>query len=139
MDVIKLEFSGYFISKDQLPQISGIYTVYRGIYNKLADTVSLKEMLYIGESADIWGRVTSHNKEDAWKRRLKDGEILIFSYAPITIGRERAEAALIFKHKPPLNTLCVDNFAFKSLKVDVSGKAKFLLSSFSVFDTRVTA
>jgi hypothetical protein len=46
--------------------------------------VDLKRLLYIGEAADVQGRVASHEKLPAWKRQLKQGEVLCFNAAIIS-------------------------------------------------------
>jgi hypothetical protein len=42
--------------------------------------------------------------------------------------RERAEAAMIFSHKPPCNTQCVDSFPFDTTTISTSGKNALLRS-----------
>lgn len=46
--------------------------------------MDLKRLLYIGEAADVQGRVASHEKLPAWKRQLKQGEVLCFNAAIIS-------------------------------------------------------
>jgi hypothetical protein len=60
------------------------------------------ELIYTGEAADVRDRVSGHNKWSAWRAQLKSGEVLCFNAALIAgeSDRQRAEAAMIFKHKP---------------------------------------
>ncbi|RQQ28075.1 GIY-YIG nuclease family protein [Burkholderia stagnalis] len=119
-----IEFKGYRLEskKAGIPAGSGIYCVYRGVYNAKADTVSLKELIYIGESADINARVVSHDRLDDWSDRLQAGEILCYSYALVpSADRLRVEAALIHKHTPPLNTEYSNAFPFDETTISVKG------------------
>lgn len=95
--------------------------------------MSLRELIYIGESADIKGRVGSHEKRDAWKRRLRTEETLCFAATKIaTSDRLRAEAALIFEHQPPVNTEYKSSFPFDSTSISTSGRSAKLKSSFFI-------
>jgi hypothetical protein len=122
---------------------SGIYGVYACIHNKDEEpaTVTLKWILYIGESADIQDRVANHNLLTSWKRQLKQGEVLCFNAALIgpEADRQRAEAAMIFKHKPPCNTEYTDNFPFDTTTVTTSGKNALMQASFTVTRTEKAA
>lgn len=52
MKKINLDFDGYWreINKNSIPSKSGVYCVYSCVYNSSNKTVSLKKLLYIGES-----------------------------------------------------------------------------------------
>ena len=92
-----LEFAGYYREPNagSLPSASGVYCVYACTYDPRDQTVSLRELMYIGESGDIRDRVANHDKHDAWKRRLRAGETLCFSAAAVSSSdRTRVEAAL---------------------------------------------
>lgn len=138
MEKISLTFDGYWLNSDDLPEVSGIYIVYRCIHNKTETerTVTLKELIYIGESENVNSRVTSHNRLSDWKAELKKGEVLSFSCARVpSTDRERAEAALIYKHQPRLNTQCKNEFSYADTTVTITGKSKFLSSNFTVCKT----
>lgn len=134
-----LNFDGYWRAGavSSLPASSGIYCVYACTHNAQARTVSLKRLFYIGEAANIRNRVMVHERWDDWRRRLNFGEELCFNAALISpqAERERAEAAMIFKHKPPCNTQCVDTFPFDTTTVWTSGKNALLHPQFTVFPT----
>ena len=135
MDQKTLNFTGYFTSKSYVPSQSGIYCVYRGTHND-NNTVSLNQLLYIGESGNAHDRLDTHEREKDWKRHLKYGEILIFTFAPIVAERVRAEAAMIYKHKPTENTEYKHSFPFRSLKMTLTGCTNKLYTQFTVYDTR---
>ena len=136
-DKVDLEFKGYYLEKNKkgIPAQSGIYCVYRSVYSQSSDTVSLKELLYIGESANMRDRVADHEKEPDWKKHLVHGETLCFSYTPIVTERERVEAALIYKHKPVENSEYRNRFPFCTLRVTTSGRNWGLERDFTVFNT----
>lgn len=63
MKKITLDFDGYWreANKDSIPRQSGIYCVYTCTYNATEHTVSIKKMLYIGESTNV------HDRTELWK------------------------------------------------------------------------
>jgi excinuclease UvrABC nuclease subunit len=135
-----LEFGGYWLARNinGMPAKSGIYWVYACTYNPRHDTVSLERLLYIGESENVRSRVSNHESWNDWRRKLKPGEELCFNAALITPdpARERAEAAMIFKHKPPCNSEYVNSFPFDKTTVRTSGKNALLSSAFTVHRTQ---
>ena len=138
MKKIALDFDGYWreANKDSIPRQSGIYCVYTCTYNATEHTVSIKKMLYIGESTNVHDRIAAHDRLDDWKKKLTANETLCYSFAPISgDDRIRAEAALIFKHKPPMNEEYVNNFPYEDTQMSLSGKTKFLTTNFTVKKT----
>ncbi len=127
-----LNFDGYWraTSVAGLPASSAIYCVYACTHSAQAGTVSLKRLLYVGEAANVRDRVTAHDRWADWRRQLNFGEELCFNAALISpqADRERAEAAMIFSHKPPCNTQCVDSFPFDTTTISTSGKNALLRS-----------
>ena len=110
--------------------------VYRCTHNEQENTVSLKKLLYIGEAEQVRERIEGHEKKKEWKSKLLPGEQLCFSFAPVTNpDRERAEAALIFKHKPECNEEFINDFPYEETTVKSSGKCEFIESSFTVQTT----
>ena len=138
-----LAFDGYWREPNvaSLPAKSGIYGVYACIHNTGQGTVSLNRLLYIGEAADVQGRVANHDRWSDWKRPLKQGEVLCFSATLISseADRQRAEAAMIFKHKPPCNTEYVDNFPFDTTTITTNGKNALMQASFTGTQTEKVA
>ena len=91
-------FDGYWreANKDSIPRQSGIYCVYTCAYNATEHTVSIKKMLYIGESTNVHDRIATHDRLDDWKKKLTANETLCYSFAPISgDDRIRAEAASV--------------------------------------------
>lgn len=131
-----LEFEGYWRepSISGLPARSGIYGVYASTYDTGQGTVSLNRLLYIGEGADLRERVGNHDRWQDWKRQLKTGEVICVNVALISpqADRQRAEAAMIFKHKPPCNTEFADKFPFDTTTITTSGKNALMVASFTV-------
>ena len=67
-------------------------------------SVTINELIYIGESGDVRARMANHEgREACWNGKLAVGETLCYSTAAVTLesARQQAEAALIFHHKPP--------------------------------------
>ncbi len=135
MSVFTVNFDGFWRKENDssVPRVAGIYVVYRCTHNRPAKTVSLHEILYIGESENVGDRIVSHDRSGDWSKRLKAGEELCFAVAPISgKDRERVEAALIYKHKPPLNDEYRDNFPFPPTRVISTGKTGMLVTDFTV-------
>ena len=135
MKNINLKFDGYWreINKNSVPSQSGIYCVYSCIYNSNERSVSIKKLLYIGESADVCGRIANHDRLEDWKNELSTNETLCYSFAPINgDDRIQAEAALIFKHKPPMNGEYTKNFPYNDTKMLLSGETALLTTNFVV-------
>lgn len=62
------------------------------------DNISLKKLLYIGESENVNDRVKNHEKLDDWKKLVHSSNELCFSYGEVnSTYRNCVEAALIFK------------------------------------------
>lgn len=110
-----LNFGGYWREKNiaGIPAESGVYCVYTCTHNPQAGTVSIRSLIYIGESDDARHRVENHEKWPDWRKYLRQGEEICFNFAPVeATERERVEAALIFHHKPPENSEYTDTFPF---------------------------
>lgn len=132
---IKIDFEGYWrdVNSGGIPSASGVYSVYAATYDARKKTVDLKRLLYIGEAADVGDRVRNHERRADWTKQLRAGEVLCFSIGRVeSTIRNRAEAALIFKHKPPLNTSCTEEFNYDRTTVSLSGKCALLTTYFTV-------
>ena len=138
MKTISLDFKGYRrdVNKGGLEEDAGIYCVYRCVYDKDDGTVDLKELLYIGEADNIHDRLDNHERLDDWKAHLKKGEQLCYSRAHIADKklRLRAEAALIYYHKPCENTQHINDFGYPETEMKLSGDCEFLEKYFIVSD-----
>ena len=67
-----LQFDGYWreINAKGLPACAGNYCVYACEYNNKFNEVSLRDLLYIGESKDVQSRVLNQKKMNGWKSEL---------------------------------------------------------------------
>ena len=126
MKEIVMEFKGYWTeaSEEFIPSQSGVYCVYRGRYIPEDRRVLLKELIYIGESANVRQRIRTHEGRKSWREHLKDDETLCYSFTPVLYDRNRAEAALIHHHKPPENTDFLYDFPYDDTAVFLTGKTQ---------------
>lgn len=133
-----LDFSGYWREPNigGIPAQSGVYCAYACTYNPSEKNVSLRLLIYIGEAANAKDRVAGHGKWNDWRRHLQQGEQICFSFAPVaSADRERVEAAMIFRHKPPENAEYRDSFPFDQTTVTTTGRNALLDSSFTLYRT----
>ena len=138
MKRIELNFRGYWmeVNKNGIPDASGIYCVYACTYNAITDKVSIRELIYVGESDNIWNRISNHERLADWKKRLRSNETLCYSFAGVGENdRVRAEAAVIFHHKPPCNTEYRNSFPCDTTTVTASGRNAMLDSGYTVSRT----
>jgi len=132
---ISLTFDGYWRepNKGGIPKQGGVYVVYECSYNSEGGTVSLLKVIYIGEAADANERVANHEKWPEWRKHCGGSNEICFSFAPAANpDRERGEAALIYKHKPPVNEEYKDNFPFDETTMKLTGKTALLYTEFTV-------
>jgi hypothetical protein len=131
----ELEFDGYWREPavEGIPNKSGIYCVFSCVHNQAEKKVSLKKLIYIGESDDVRFRLANHEKLADWKKHVKQGEVLCFSFAPVPpTSRVRCEAAMIFKHEPPVNTEYSEAFPYDKTTISIAGKTTLLNTRFTV-------
>ena len=83
-------------------------------------------------------RISGHELKEKWERQLPKGEVLCFNMAEIAPGsaRQRAEAAVIYHHKPPCNEEYSDSFPYDQTTITISGKNSELKSNFTVERTK---
>lgn len=132
---ISINFEGYWrdVNKGGIPAKSGVYCVYECHYDEGGKTVSLKTLIYIGEAEDVKKRIENHEKRDKWLKYVNSGNELCFSFGAVNItDRQRAEAAMIFKHKPPVNDEYKNSFPFDKTTISLSGKTALLITNFTV-------
>lgn len=139
MSNFSLKYDGYWRERHvgSIPALSGIYTVYSCTHSASDSTVSLKKVIYIGESSNVKSRIANHEKWPEWRQYLHRGEEICVSFAPVVAAsRERVEAALINKHKPPVNTEYKNSFPYPQTAVSTSGRNALLYPQFTVYPTR---
>ena len=130
-----IDFDGYWREKNKggIPKESGIYCVYSCVHNESEKNISIKKLIYIGESENVNERIDGHEKLPDWKKHLKSGEELCYNFGGVSSSsRVRCEAAMIFKHKPPENTEYVNTFPFDQTTMKLSGKTAKLTTNFTV-------
>ena len=118
-----LKFEGYWGDRNKggLPNYSGIYIVYRSVYNAQTDKVSLIEIIYIGKADNIHDRHLDHEKYEVFLSQLQYGEELCYSCAPLDKDVEVVENALIFAQKPVLNEKGKTEFNYDRTHVKMDG------------------
>lgn len=130
-----LTFRGYWRAPNAggLPNKSGIYCVYACTYNEQEKTVTLRELLYIGESVNIRDRVDGHERWEIWKLELQWNEVLCFNAAVIEPreSRLRVEAAMIYEHRPTSNWEFIDSFPYNKTTVITRGRNALLHNRFT--------
>lgn len=135
---ISLGFDGYWreVNKGGVPDKSGVYLVYVCKYNESERTVTLNKLIYIGEAADARERIEKHEKWSEWREHVPKGSEICLSFAPVSSpDRERAEAALVYHHKPPCNDEYKDEFPFEDTTVKSSGRCTLLSEDITVYKT----
>jgi hypothetical protein len=132
--IIALAFEGCY-SEEQLPadgvNYSGIYLVCAGRPLPLKK-YEIRKLLYIGEAGNLREMPRPGRKVYAsWENCLRMDERLYFCFAPVSPhDRKRAEAALIYRHRPLCNEQGKDGFAFPGTLIKTSGCNCCLTASF---------
>ena len=129
METVNLNFEGYWREKNKngTPQYSGIYAVYRCVYNEAVETVALKEIIYIGKSDDIHDRISTHDKIEMFKNKLQNGEELCYSCAKVHNAElDAVENALIFAQKPVLNKQGLESYEYEPLHIVIEGACSLM-------------
>lgn len=125
MNEYNLNFQGYWrdCNKGGLPSYTGIYIVYRSKYIPSTDRVALYEIIYIGQAENIHDRHLKHEKYEDFIIRLKKGEELCYSCAPVdTPDLNLVENALIFAQQPILNEQGKEHFNFQPSHIKIDGQ-----------------
>lgn len=133
---ISLTFDGYWRETNisSIPKQSGIYVVYECFYNSQENTVTLLKAIYIGEADNVNDRIAKHEKWPQWRKHCSNSNQICFSFAPVANpDRARGEAALIYKHKPPVNDEYKYTFPFDETTMKLSGKTALLYTDFTVY------
>lgn len=134
--IVTLDFGQWFYQEKQIQNISevdGIYVAHAGTI----ETINGKELftpdrvIYIGKGTgtdNVHVRVGKHKNDDhqSWKRHLKAGEHILYSYAECSKDIvSDVEAALIYKNKPQENTNSTENYTGNThfINVKLTGQA----------------
>lgn len=139
--MIRLSFNGFWREPagGVIPAQAGIYVVYECRNNPQNNTVDLKKVIYIGEAENVRDRIATHEKWSLWRRQCGYGNEVCFSFAPIVKpDRQRAEAASIYQHRPPVNEEYKHNFPFDETTIVLTGSTSLLVPVFTVYRTGST-
>ena len=125
LPVYNIEFKGYKLDKDvlKLPTDSGVYIIYRCVYNETTDKVQLVELIYIGKATNLRQEVAYHNSRDEFLVEAGEGETLCYAYTNVPRTQyDIIENALIYTSEPRLNTNLVDNYDHQDAEFHFSGR-----------------
>ena len=131
-----INFFGHWHEQNRLtiPEQPGIFCVHAGIHNQEAKTISVRKLIYIGESDNVCQRITRHERHQEWLKHLKKGETLCFSFAPVEYHRAQVTTALIFGHKPPENIEHLCPFPFQQTNIRLTGTIDLLQENFTIYE-----
>jgi hypothetical protein len=135
LETYNINIVGYWreIHKASLPTHSGIYFVYECRYNKDLGTVTLLQILYVGEAENVRARIADHELQSKWKECVQPGNELCFSTGPVpSSARTNIKAAFIFKLQPIVNSNFKDEFLYPQTTIIAAGKTSLLETSFTV-------
>jgi hypothetical protein len=138
--VYNLHFNGYWIecNKEDIPEKPGIYCVYECSYNKVLGTVSIKNLIYIGESENVCQSILNHEGNKDWDLLLRPGFQLCYNFAEANAyDLKRIITAFIFRHKPIANKKCQDNFPFEKTIIRSTGATALLSDYFRVDEQKI--
>lgn len=124
-----ISFDGYKMDRnvDKLPTYSGIYMIYRGIYDEENNTVELKELFYIGKATDIHQEVHYHNRRAEFLKQAEIGEEICYAYAQVSrVQYDIIENSLVFMQKPRLNTELVNHYNHQNAEFHFNGTCNLL-------------
>lgn len=129
MKKYNVTFMGYRrdVNAKTLPSSSGIYMVYRCVFNEDKNTVVLKELFYIGQAFDLNHEINYHARHDEFLAQAKEGEQICYAYARVDkADLDIVENALIFAQKPRLNTNLRNNYNHEAAQFQIEGKCALL-------------
>ena len=127
MKHFSLNFNGYWreINRTGIPALPGVYLVYRCVFQAQSNTVSLKELIYIGQSKNMRDRAEQHYQNKDFPRN--QGEEIC--YATVILQEadlDLVENALVFAQKPSQNNKLKDSYAYSQAQFDIGGKCSLL-------------
>lgn len=110
-----------------LPSSSGVYMIYRCVYNEETKTVDLKELFYIGQAFDLSDEINHHARRKEFLAQAQKGEQICYAYARVDkADLDIIENALIFAQKPRMNTNLVNNYNHEAAEFQIEGKCALL-------------
>lgn len=135
MATYDLEFKGYYLSAEKLPEETGVYLVYTCVYNESTQKRTINKLLYIGKSqktdnTNLRKEVKQHVENGRFDSSIKAGEQLCFSYA-LCDGRslDVVENSLIYMQSGLINKTLLYSFKHESslpVTLNIIGKCLLL-------------
>lgn len=121
-----LNVQGYFRDeiRKQFPQAEAIYFVYKGEYLTADKACLLKNILYIGETEDLYKIFNEHENRKEFLESLKEDEMLFYTFAIVHLPleeRKRIVEALVYELNPLLNIQNNNSFSYPPTRVVVEG------------------
>ena len=111
--------------RDQLPKYSGVYLVYRGVYER--GSFTCREIIYIGQAENIRERHKNHEKRDLFLAKRRANEVIFYSCAPVaTYDLDREENALVYEMRPILNDKLTESFPYPETIIESDGQCALL-------------
>lgn len=143
---VSLDFKGYYQEKHigGVQEVDGVYAAFACTLSKDKDGVEYctpLRCIYIGmgtKTDNVHVRIAQHkiNNHDSWKKKLNEGEYILYSYAECQADIVHdVEAALIYMNQPIENDVSKDKYTgnIHFLTVNVDGRFGTLRRSISVF------
>lgn len=136
MKYYALNFNGYWREEKiaGIPEVTGVYMVYRCVYNVATKTVTLRELLYIGKALNVNRRIAEHSASGDFREELRQGEQ--FCYSVAEVGKSDyslVENALIFAQQPRLNIQGRESFNYPDSSFNIGGRCALLkYTSFNI-------
>ena len=133
MTTYNLNFQGYWLEGKvrTLPQGSGIYFVYKCIYDVVKDSVKLLDLLYISKADNIYQQLVDFDKTSI----SASDDTLCFSCALVDKDNLNiVEDALILVQKPAGNQIIKESFDYSDLEFHLTGRCNL----FKCCDFRIT-
>ena len=131
-----ITFKGYRLEENasSLPEYSGIYMAYRCVFNSMANKVTLKELVYIGQAENLQKRISSHKSAEDLHDGCLEGEVICYAYASVSLNDLGVvENALVFAQQPRLNQRLKDSFNYGASSFEIEGDCALLkYNNFSI-------
>jgi len=134
MRKFELNHEGYILesNRQRLPKVARIYIVYKCFYNSLFDTVDVKDILYIGETENIYERHNDtpsspglhEHHSDFIKEAGGEGNVCYgwFPTEGMTADeRKWVQDVLIHMQQPPINTDAKDHYNHPAVEIKIHG------------------
>lgn len=123
-----LNMQGYWLDANRhvMPSITGVYCVYACTYHPEANTVTIRDLLYVGQADDVNLRLAFHNLRETWFSCLRPGETLCYGCAQVD-GRslDVVEAIMVYCLKPCCNDNLKWRYTHSPQSVFVIGQVPF--------------